>query len=83
MHLSKTNNPANNAINSTQAPRELSEFQEELVWLSCSINGEAVPECPTVEDAANYVVNSVTKFFDAAAAAKTEGSLNPNHILQL
>jgi len=82
LRLSETNHDT--ATTKVQhANAKLSEFQEELVWLSCSINGEAVPECPTVHDAAQYVLTAVTKFFDAAAAAKAGGAVDPNHILQL
>lgn len=56
----------------------LSEFQEELVWLSASIQGDQqVPEVTNVEDAWTYIADAVTKFFEAATAG-----LSPNHILQ-
>jgi phospholipase C len=69
------------SVKNSENGSELSEFQEELVWLSCSINGDQVPECSTVEDAAQYVLNGVTKFFDAAATAKTQPGLDPNQPL--
>lgn len=69
------------SVKNSENGSELSEFQEELVWLSSSINGDQVPECSTVEDAAQYVLNSVTKFFDAAATAKTQPGLDPNQPL--
>ena len=56
----------------------LSEFQEELVWLSASIQGDQqVPEVTNVEDAWTYIQDAVSKFFEAATAG-----LSPNHILQ-
>jgi len=61
----------------------LSEFQEELVWLASSIIGEDVPKSSTVPDAAQFVKNATSKFFDAAATTKAEGTAHPDHILQL
>lgn len=60
----------------------LSEFQEELVWLSCSITGKAeVPEYTTIADAAEFVTSAVATFVDAAAAAKAAG-VDPDRIFK-
>ena len=58
----------------------LSEFQEELVWLACSLTGQEIPDCKTVEDAVKTVFDGMAKFFDAAATAKAKG-LDPDHVV--
>ena len=56
----------------------LSEFQEELVWLSASLQGDQqCPEVTNVQDAWTYIEDAVSKFFGAAT-----GGLSPDHIMQ-
>ncbi len=61
---------------------KLSEFQEELLTLAASLNGEAPPsDCTTVKTAYTYVMQANANFFDAASAASAAG-LPPNTPVQ-
>jgi len=60
---------------------QLSEFQEELLTLAASLNGEAAPSDCTTKTAYTYIMQAIANFFDAASAASAAG-LPPNTPVQ-
>jgi phospholipase C len=61
---------------------KLSEFQDELLTLAASLNGEAAPsDCTTVQRAYTFIMQAIANFFDAASAASQAG-LPPNTPVQ-